>query len=326
MSLTILRTAAGSAPSVTQYQAFQKLGMRVVAVDSSPLSVGFAFAEASYVVPRADIPGYVEALLRICQRESVDWLLPALDEELTLLAHRRDEFERSGTRILAPSLDCLEICTDKLKTYEFFETNGIPTPKTRNGESLDLSEITEYPQVVKPRSGRGTSNVFVARNVDELRFFVGYVPRPVVQKHICGTELTIDILSDLEARPLFIRPRLRMQTDSGISYKAATVSNAEVSEFASQIASRLGLLGLANIQCFVEQSGGIQFTEVNARLAGTAALTFAADGAFPRVLADLLSGKKLSPAPREAKPLLMLRYWSEVYLEPEQASKLCREP
>ena len=326
MAITLLRTAAGSAPSVGQYRAFQDLGLRVVAADCDPLSVGFAFANASYQVPRSDDPEYIPTLLRICEMEAVDWLMPSLDEELVLIATRSAEFEHVGTRLLISSLACLQICTDKLRTFEFFTANGIPTPGTHDGMDFNLADVGCYPQVVKPRSGRGSDQVFVARNEKELRFFLDYVRCPVVQTHIAGIELTIDVLSDLQARPLSIRPRVRIQTDSGISYKGATTVNSQVITWADLIARRLGLIGLANIQCFIDNVGAIWFTEVNARLAGSATLTFAADPGFSQALADLLAGKEPTVQAPEIKPLLMLRYWSEVYLDPGQLVKLCRKP
>ena len=42
--LTLLRTAAGSPPAVTQYRAFHALGCRIVAADCDARSVGFSFA------------------------------------------------------------------------------------------------------------------------------------------------------------------------------------------------------------------------------------------------------------------------------------------
>ena len=325
MPVTLLRTAAGSAPTVTQYEVFQRSGTRVIAADSDPLSVGFVFADAAYVVPRADAPEYVETLLRICERESVNWLLPALDEELVVIASCRHEFERIGTSVLASPLASLQICTDKLKTYNFFCSWGIPTPLTLDGENLDVSEVHSYPQVVKPRSGRGSTNVFVARNERELRFFLDYIPRPVVQTYVAGTELTIDVLSDLGARPLFVRPRYRLQTDSGISFKAATTSNERIANWAAIIAEELSLIGPTNIQCFVDHAGAIWFTEINARLAGSVALTFAASPDFFQALADLLAGRPVNPTSELAKPLIMLRYWSETYVEPDRVSGLCRK-
>lgn len=321
MSQTILRTAAGSAPTVTQYQVFRKLGMRVVAADCDPLSVGFAFADAAYQTPLASSPLYFEALMEICCRERVDWVLPALDEELLLLAARRSELEACGTRLLSSPLECLKTCVDKRATYNFFQSRGIPTPATWEPGSPPLAG---FPVIVKPKQGRGSTNVYVARDARELEFFSSYVNRPIIQKFMTGREMTVDILADFASNPLFVRPRYRLKTDSGISYKGATAEHPVVVGWVEKIVRTLGLIGPANIQCFEDEHGEVSFIEINARLAGSVALTFEADPPFALALATMLEGGTPQPPSVPAKSLIMLRYWSELYLDPTQAGQLCK--
>lgn len=320
MSLTILRTAAGSAPTVTQYHVFQKLGMRVVAADCDPLSVGFAFANAAYQTPLVSSPLYFDALIEICRRERVDWVLPALDEELLILAARHTELEACGARLLSSPLACLETCVDKRATYDFFRSQGIPTPATWEPGSPPLAD---FPVIVKPRQGRGSTSVYVARDARELQFFGGYVNRPVIQEFMTGREMTVDVLADFASNPLFIRPRYRLKAESGISYKGAMTEHPVVVEWVKKIVRTLGLIGPANIQCFVDQHGGARFTEINARLAGSVALTFEADPPFACALATMLDGGSPQPASAPAKSLIMLRYWSEIFLDASQAEQIC---
>jgi len=318
--LTILRTAAGSAPSVTQYKIFRDLGLRVIAADSDPLSVGFVFADAAYQMPLVSSPRYFDALIEICRRERVDWVLPALDEELLILAGRRTELEACGARLLSSSSECLENCVDKRATHAFFRQNGIPTPATWEPGSVCLAN---FPVIVKPRRGRGGVGVYVARDRQELEFFGSYVREAIIQEFMTGRELTVDVLADFASNPLFIRPRYRIQTESGISYKGAVVDHPGIVCWVEKIVHALGLIGPANIQCFVDESDGVWFTEINARLAGSVALTFEADPAFPLALVCLLKGESPQPATGPAKPLVMLRYWSEVYIEKSEVGLIC---
>ena len=321
MPLTILRTAAGSAPSVTQYKVFRELGLRVIAADSDPLSVGFVFADAAYQMPIVSSPRYFDALVDICRRERVDWILPALDEELLTIAGRRTELEACGTRLLSSPIECLETCVDKRATHTFFHQHRIPTPATWEPGSAPLAD---FPVIVKPRRGRGSTGIYVARDARELEFFSGYVCAPIVQELMTGREMTVDVLADLSSNPLFIRPRCRLKTESGISYKGLVVDHPGVVYWVEKIVRALGLVGPANIQCFVDESDRVCFTEVNARLAGSVALTFEADPAFAFALASMLNGGSPEPAKGPAKPLIMLRYWSEVYLEVSDAERICK--
>jgi carbamoyl-phosphate synthase large subunit len=299
---------------------FRRLGLRVVAADSDPLSVGFAFADAAYRMPLVGSSQYFDTLIEICRRERVDWVLPALDEELLTLARRRVELESRGTRLLSSPPESLEICVDKYSTHAFFRRHEIPTPVTWEPGSPLLSG---FPVIVKPRRGRGSTGVYLARNERELEFFTSYVSEPIVQEFMTGREMTIDVLADLSSNPLFIRPRYRLKTDSGISYKGEVAEHRTVACWAAKIVRALHLVGPVNIQCFVDPSDGVWFTEINARLAGSVALTFEADAAFASALVSLLNGGSPEPSTDPAKPLIMLRYWSEIYLDSSQAQKLC---
>jgi carbamoyl-phosphate synthase large subunit len=292
----------------------------VVAADSEPLSVGFVFADAAYQMPRVSSPEYLASLTEICRREHVDWILPALDEELLVMASHRSELEAVGTRLLASSLVCLETCVDKRKTYEFFRRHGIPTPLTWDSTSAPGDH---FPVIVKPRRGRGSTGVYIARDARELEFFSTYVQEPIVQEFMTGREMTVDVLADFVSNPLFIRPRYRLETDSGISYKGAVANHALVVSWAEKIIRNIGLIGPANIQCFVDEKDRISFTEINARLAGSVALTFEADPPFAQALATMLNGGCPEGATAPARPLVMLRYWSEVYLDPTEAGSIC---
>jgi len=319
--LTILRTAAGSSPSVSQFQAFKRLGVRIVGVDSNPLSVGLMFADAGYKVPRASDPNYLDALIRICKKESVNWFLPSLDEEFVLIASNAASFEAVGTRICVSSVDTLRICTDKFATYEFFSRNKIPIVPTAIYSENTKPAFSDFPQIVKPKSGRGSSNVFVARSQSEVEFFGKYLGEAVVQPLITGMEYTIDVVGSWSSEPLIIAPRKRLATDSGISMKGITAWNEEMVHWSSEIVKRLAIIGPANLQCFITKQGKVIFTEVNARLAGSSILT---EGAGVPLLECVIALLKGVEPPRHIHPVnerIMLRYWSEKFITIKEAQK-----
>lgn len=325
--LTILRTATGSAPSVSQIKKFQQLGLRVVAVDSDPLAVGFAFADAAYQVPIVSARDYLDTLLGVCEAEQVDWLVPNLDEELVLLSRNRHCFEDIGTRVLLSSTEVVATCTDKLKTSAFFDEHGIPSPRTLDGEkALRKENIHSYPQIVKPRFGRGSAGVHVARSWEDVQFFVQRSDRPVVQEFAHGVEYTIDAMGDFNGNPVLVSPRKRLQTESGISSKGMCTWHEEMVHWVKKIVQELPLIGPANIQCFLSDKGHIAFTEVNARIAGSCILSMAAGVPLFEDVVALLKGETPTQFLKPAKELVMLRYWNETYLTREEAEKLAKKP
>ena len=321
-NLTILRTAAGSPPAVSQYQAFEKLGVRVVGIDANPLAAGFYFAQVGQKVPRVSDPDYLTALRKICERESVNWILPAIDEELILLGSNAAVFESIGTRLCLSSVETLRICTDKYATYEFFSRNGIPVVATARYSENANQYFDVFPQIVKPTKGRGSTNVFVAKSQSEVDFFARNVGEAVVvQPQINGMEYTIDVLASWSSEPLIIAPRKRLMAESGISKKGVTAWHEGMVYWAGEIIKRLKIVGPANFQCFLTTEGELLFTEVNARLAGSSILTQGAGIPLYEGIISLLKGEDPPKHIHQVSERVMLRYWSEVFLTIEEATK-----
>jgi carbamoyl-phosphate synthase large subunit len=272
-------------------------------------------------VPRASDPGYIDALVTICKKESVQWILPSLDEEFVLLASNAASFEASGTRICTSSVDTLRICTDKYATYEFFTRNNIPIVPTTVFKENTKSAYISFPQIVKPICGRGSSNVFVAKSQSEVEFFGKYLGEAVVQPLVAGMEYTIDVVGSWSSEPLIIAPRKRLATDSGISMKGITAWNEEMVSFAGDIVKKLAIIGPANIQCFITREGKVLFTEVNARLAGSSILTEGAGVPLLECIVALLKGEEPPRHMHAVEERIMLRYWSEKYITIEEAQK-----
>ena len=316
MPYTILRTAAGSPVAPSMIRALQSLdGVRIVVVDVDPLSCGFGVADQSYTVPRADAPDYLEHLLAICANEDVDLLFPDLDEELPLLARQRAKFEERGTQVLVSSAETIDTCRDKLATYTFFRENNIPTPWTTVPADLPEKGELSYPLLIKPRSGRGSQGVFKITTPAELDFFSSYVEGPIVQEYLPGVEYTIDTLSDLQGRFCYCSVRQRVATDSGISMKGKTILDTSISEMSGQIVEALGLIGPACVQCIEDETGAVKFTEVNPRIAGSAVLSMAAGAPIVEDAIRLARGETPRGLTNYRAGYVMLRHWSEVFVD-----------
>jgi carbamoyl-phosphate synthase large subunit len=320
LDLCMLRTAGGSAPAVSQTDYFRRLGARMVVVDSNPLSIGLFTADRGYSVPLAGASNYIDALISICERERVTVFLPALDEELLHVNAATDRFTQVGTKVLLSGGTTLELCTDKWNMYQFFIEHGFPTVETRKGSDAytSISE-TELPQLIKPRRGRGSTGIFVAKTREELKFFLGYVNDPVVQPYITGTEYTIDVLADWNSEAVVIAPRRRIAAESGISYKGQLAANGRMVKIVREMVRALKLIGPANIQCFIDNHGQLLFTEVNARLAGSSILTAAAGIPLYEGIVDMIQGRTPSVCIDSPQDLVMLRYWAELYVSADKA-------
>ncbi|MDI6751939.1 MAG: ATP-grasp domain-containing protein [bacterium] len=308
--MTILRTGSGSLASAPVLVGLKDLGVRVIAVDSDPLSFGLFTQDKGYVIPKAEEPNFIGKLKEICKKEKVDAILPAVDEEIRVLARNRSSFEEKGIRLIVIEEKAVETCCDKWLTYKFFKANGIPTPLT------GIDGVPQgYPVVMKPRFGRGGKGIQKIEDKEAFLFFSKRKKDCIWQEYICGEEFTIDLLSDWKGKVISLVPRKRLATESGVSVKGIVERNKEIERLAKKIAETLKITGPSNIQCFWKEKEPY-FTEINPRLAGGFALSEKAGARILENLVALLSGMP----PKRAKikeGVIMLRYYEQIFISKE---------
>ncbi|HYE85064.1 MAG TPA: ATP-grasp domain-containing protein [Vicinamibacterales bacterium] len=289
--LNVLITAASRrVPLVTAFRrSLDELGIAgsIIVTDINPLSPAVYSADRAWWAPMADEPDYVDALMSICDAESIGLLVPTIDDELPVVGGARDRFARLGTRVAASDRVVAEVCNDKYETCRQLTRHGIAA-----AESFLPSELPSapaFPLFVKPRRGRGGVGAFAARNSKELDFFLTYVQEPVVQQYLDGAEYTIDMLCDFDGRPLSVVPRERIVIRAGVTDRGRTVRNPALVELALACARVLRFVGAVNIQCRIVRGQPVVF-EINPRFSGGIPLTIAAGADFPAMLIRLASG------------------------------------
>ena len=81
----VLVTGSGGPAGVAVVRRLVALGHRVVAVDIDPIAAGSALAAVGGVVPRADDPGFVDALVAVAAEHGADALVSTVAEGLRAL-------------------------------------------------------------------------------------------------------------------------------------------------------------------------------------------------------------------------------------------------
>lgn len=319
MSLNVLITAGSR--RVPLVQAFQRAlrdtgGGAVVVTDVNPLSPTVYVADRSYQVPMADDASYVDALAEICGIEQIGLLIPTIDDELTTLAEAVPRFLAQDVRVAVSSPDATRACNDKLETWRRLDAHGVAVAPT--WLPADLPRGDRFPLFIKPRIGRGGVSAFPVRNARELAFFLDYVGDPVLQPFLDGPEFTIDVLCDFAGEPLSVVPRERAVIRAGVVDRGRTVRDSALMTLGLQCARSIAAVGPINIQCRVVNGIPIVF-EINPRFSGGIPLTIAAGADFPRLLVDLVRGRRVTPRiGRFQEGLWMSSYETSVFIA-EQA-------
>lgn len=287
---------------------------KVISADINSLSAGLYMSDKHYLIPPSTEQNFIPVILKICKKDNIKLLIPTRDGELLLFAKNKEKFKKQGTYVIVSNPEVIEICNNKYSFYQFLLKNNIPTPKTYLSEQIDFSSA-HYPLLVKSRYGSGSKSVFKVENEEELKFFINYVPNPVIQEFANGKEYTIDLLTDFNGKVLTVVPRERIETFCGESYKGKTIKDIKMIEYAKNLAEKLGTIGHITIQC-IKNDAGIKFIEINPRFGGGAILGIKSGANTPLLILRLINGKKLKPQIGEFKEnLIMLRYTKDLFIQ-----------
>ena len=223
---------------------------------------------------------YIQAVLRICEREQIDTVFPSFDPHIYVLSKNKERFERLGILIPIPDYEKVITPLDKYRTILAAEEIGFPCPKTFLPESEDclrrIAEEVGFPLVIKPRLSAGSRGMEIATEFRELadkyRLVIKTQGLPMVQEYIPGNQrqniyLTLDKKGELKSVfcPKTHRVFLRIyRNSSGVSESS---DPHPFLVYAARLAHRLKWWGGITIQTKVDQRDGVpKLMEINPRL------------------------------------------------------------
>lgn len=306
--MNILLTAIGKRVQLIKHL---KRSSKVFGTDISEDAPASAFVDGFYIVPTYDDGKYVEKLLEICKKEKINMLIPLFEIEYKILCSYRKEFKKINTILLLSNADVINCCNDKWETYKFFNSNGIKTPNSFIPQNIP--DNLDFPLIIKPRDGMGSSNVFLAHDIEDYNFYIKKVNNAIIQKYIKGTEYTIDVLCDLDGKIISIVPRKRIEVRAGEVTKSRTVKDEKIINKTFDLCRKLRGIGPLTIQCIKDKNDDIYFIEINPRFGGGVPLTFEAGVDYGKMFKRIELGENIQPIIGEFKELTMLRYDEAVY-------------
>ena len=209
----------------------------------------------------------------------------------------------------------MNICKDQIETARFFEKYDIPAPKTYYDiKNIELN--AEYPLIVKPSKGMGSSGVFVVNDSADLEYALRKTKEPIVQQKLSGNEYTMDILCDNDGQIIYIVPRERLEVRSGEVVKSRVVLNDSVIRLSElvmrSLASEGSVKGPFTLQCFVNEKNEAFMLEINPRFGGGVPLAFASGADYASALKDMLEGNEIKK--NDIVPKTMLRFDDSVFI------------
>ncbi|HET7367032.1 MAG TPA: ATP-grasp domain-containing protein [Gaiella sp.] len=286
--VTVLVSASGAPGTAALLRALRENGereVRLVGTDRSERSVGKHLCDAFHLVPSGSDPGFVEAVLEIVARESVDVVLPQSSFDLQALSEQRERFD---VPVLVSSPDAIRRSNDKAESYALLHRIGVPAPafrRVRGAAEVDAAArelgYPDRPVCFKPVFSSGSRGFRVLDpTVDRADQLLNERPGSVamrleeavellpdeggpdllVMELATGEERTIDGIAD-GRRVVLGHPKTREAIRAGLAMFFVTLEDAGLMEIADRIVAELGIEWFFNIQLV-----GEHVIEVNPRI------------------------------------------------------------
>ena len=150
----VLVTGAGGPAGVAVIRALRARGHHVIALDADPSAVGLRLAAEHHVVPRADDPHYLAALLRVATISDAQALICTVAEEYRALSGARDYLLEAGLRTLMPPLTRRRAVHRQVGVLQPPRRRRLPGAGHRPGQRRGRARSVDRQAAVRPRVAR----------------------------------------------------------------------------------------------------------------------------------------------------------------------------
>jgi len=302
-SLRVIVTACGApgTPGTIYSLANNWDGRRfyIVGTDIEEDVSGKLLVDKFYRVPEPENESlFVQTILGIVERESIDLIIPQATRELYTYSKYLDVFLKHGVKVLVSPHESIVIANDKYRLLSLAKQLGVPTPEFYLARDwvdiVEYAKMLGYPEkrvVVKPAVSHGSRGLRILdAKLDKLNLllrekptavyttleeFVSIVrdreiPPYLVMEYLPGAEYTVDVLGDGE-KVFAVIPRRRKRIVLGISFSGRIERREDIIEYAEKLSKALKLRYAFGFQ-FIENEDGVPcLIESNPRIQGTMA-------------------------------------------------------
>ena len=321
----VLVTGTGGPSGVSVMRALDGVDVDVYAADIDPNAAGLYLVDEDRrgLIPRGDSEHFAAFVRDYCASRQIDVLIPTVDSELLPLAIERESLAAAGTRLVLASEQTLRTCLDKWVLHQRCDGWVRVPGSVVADESFDAAGRT-LPVIVKPRVGSGSRGIRLIERVADLE----RIERDgslLVQEHLPGPEYSLDVVARADGRVVAVVPRERLKVDSGIAVTGRTVHDERLEAIARQVAERIGLTSVANVQVKGDVHGVPALLEVNPRFPGTMPLTVASGVNMPALCVAEALGAPMPDGPLPFADLAMVRHLEERFFGFEAIARMQAE-
>jgi len=225
------------------------------------------FVYENYVgnLPFVNEKRFLKELNRIIDNKKIDFIYPAHDDVVLFLAKNK---EKIPCGVIGSKKVTAEICRSKLKTYQKF-SQILKCPKIYK----NIREIKNYPVFLKPNIGQGSKGTYIAKDAEEVKFYLKKDKSLIILEYLPGLEYTVDCFTDRRRELRFFGARLRNRIKNGISVNTFPITDDKRFQKMARLINRnLVLRGAWFFQVKEDKKGDLYLLEIAPRIAGSMGL------------------------------------------------------
>ena len=291
-----------------------KIESEIIGGDCADDAPALYFCDKSVMLPRISEPNYIDAIIEVCNKESISLVVPTIDTDLLLLSKNKAYIEKNNkTKILISNENIIEICRNKVNTQRFLEKYRFNVPHLYTEDEIENENVI-FPVFIKPQDGSSSVNTFKANDINELYVFKNIIKNPIIQDYMQGEEYTVDVFLDFNSNIITVVPRLRITVRSGEILKGKIIKDREIIADVINLMQILKPIGHITVQC-MKTKDGIQYIEINPRFGGGAPMSIYSGADSCKNLYKLLIGEELVYNEDYEENLLFLRFDSSICLD-----------
>ena len=265
-----------------------------------------------FLAPAVQDSGYESFVKSIIKNCEINFYIPLIDEEIELALLKIESFNK--TIIIAPNIEFVRLCLNKLKLMQFLEKNKISIINSTSGKQFN-NQI-EFPIFVKPIKGRGSRGARSITSIEQLDAYYeleGYEPNDVlIQPLIKGTEYTVGVLTNNLNNIISISSK-RIISKKGITQIAITENKSHIDEVVFKVVKKMKPCGPINIQLMVDEFGEVKIFEINPRFSTTSILEIEGGIDLISMFIEYYNKEYLEEPLRPLENITIHRRWENVF-------------
>lgn len=275
----ILLTGCGGFAAIGFLRCLKKANEKfyLVGTDSNPYNVFLNLTDKTYLIPSADHPNYIGALIKVIKKEKIDLVWSQPQPEVQLISKNREQL---AAKVFLPDKKTVEIYEDKAKTAQNLEAKKIPVPKSmliikKNDLKNALREFggKVWLRAIKGTGGKGA---FLAGNFKQAQFWMEFNKgwgNFSASEYLPGKGYGCDMLffegklvfSQVKERLTYFMSKVNIVGITGTTGVLKTVHNQKLNELCEKVIYSICERphGVFDVDIKCDEKGHPKVTEIN---------------------------------------------------------------